>query len=78
MTVFSKKVYTSLLAAACLMFCLFHSPNLPHLDQTPAFEKAHPQEIVETDQFIKEIEENNFIYIHDKRRNLVRLVFFSK
>lgn len=75
MTIFSRKAYASLIAAACLMICLFHNPELPHIDLAPAFEKAHPQEIIETDQFIKEIEENNFIYIHDKRRNLVKLVF---
>ncbi len=75
MTIFSKKAYTSLIAAACLMICLFHNPELSHIDLAPAFEKAHPQEIIETDQFIKEIQENDFIYIYDKRRNLVKLIF---
>ena len=59
MTIFSKKAYASLIAAACLIFCILHNPDLPHLDQAPAFEKAHPQEIIETDQFLKEILDNS-------------------
>jgi hypothetical protein len=74
-TLSSNKISTYLLAAVCLAFCLLHSPDLPHIDQAPAFEKAHLQEIVETDQFIKEIEENNYVFINDKRRNLVKIKF---
>ena len=72
-TLSSSKISTCLLAAVCLAFSLLHSPNLPHIDLAPSFEKVHLQEIVETDQFIKEIDENNYVFIHDKRRNLVKI-----
>ncbi len=52
-----------------MVFCLFNTPNYPHIDQTPLFEKPHSHEIVEVEQF-GDIQETNLNITRDKRRSV--------